>query len=78
MADEASNRAGQHSDKISVSDLLKLVKSSDGKIYRQGRANAPKGAYCDDVIYLFEKANASTFMRETAVYRPRHFGKRRL
>lgn len=34
--------------------------------FYQGRANAPKGAYYDNVIYLFEKANASTFMHETA------------
>lgn len=29
-------------------------------------ANDPRGAYYKDIIYLFEKANASTFMHETA------------
>lgn len=34
-------------DTINILDLLKLVKSSDGKIYRQKHENNPKGAYYD-------------------------------
>lgn len=40
--------------------------SSDPNFYLQGRDNKPNGAFYDKVIYLFEKANASTFMHETA------------
>ena len=36
------------------------------KIYYQGQPFAPRGAYYDNVIRLFERANASTFMHETA------------
>lgn len=34
--------------------------------FYQGKDNRPNGAFYDNVIYLFEKANASTFMHETA------------
>lgn len=34
--------------------------------FYQGQASAPRGAYYDNVIRLFERANASTFMHETA------------
>lgn len=36
------------------------------KKFYQGKDNKPNGAFYDNVIYLFEKANASTFMHETA------------
>lgn len=34
--------------------------------FYQNVSNSTKGAYYKDIIYLFEKANASTFMHETA------------
>lgn len=34
--------------------------------FYQGEDSNPRGAFYDNVIYLFEKANASTFMHETA------------
>lgn len=34
--------------------------------FYQGQPSAPRGAYYDNVIRLFERANASTFMHETA------------
>lgn len=37
-----------------------------GKPNFQGKDSRPNGAFYDNVIYLFEKANSSTFMHETA------------
>lgn len=43
-----------------------IISQSDSGVKSYQNANDPRGAYYKDIIYLFEKANASTFMHETA------------
>lgn len=43
-----------------------IISQSDSRVKSFQNANDPRGAYHKDIIYLFEKANASTFMHETA------------
>lgn len=43
-----------------------IISQPDGGVKSYQNTNDPRGAYYKDIIYLFEKANASTFMHETA------------
>ncbi len=43
-----------------------IISQPDGGVKSYQNANDPRGVYHKDIIYLFEKANASTFMHETA------------
>ncbi len=48
------------------SDNSIISQSDSGVKSYQNVSNSTKGAYYKDIIYLFEKADASTFMHETA------------
>ena len=52
------------SKNVPVHKTIINVKKENIKSYQN--ANGPRGAYYKDIIYLFEKANESTFMHETA------------
>lgn len=43
-----------------------IISQPDSGVKSYQNANDPRGAYYKDIIYLFQKANASTFMHETA------------
>ena len=43
-----------------------IISQPDSGVKSYQNANDPRGVYYKDIIYLFQKANASTFMHETA------------
>ena len=54
------------SKNVPVDKIIIDVKTEDVNMPFYQSASAPRGAYYDNVIRLFERANASTFMHETA------------